>query len=74
MRRLYGLLPPLYFMFIFRFSGECFSGVRAHCAVGLPGAAKLGASIFWTVLKSINIVGSYVGHVFPARVVSGPRC
>ena len=44
MRRLYGLLPPLYFMFIFRFSGECFSGVRAHCAVGLPGAAGFFAS------------------------------
>ncbi|KZV65771.1 GroES-like protein [Peniophora sp. CONT] len=31
-------------------------------AVGLPGAAKLNASIFFTVLKSINIVGSYVGN------------
>ena len=31
-------------------------------AVGLPGSAKLNASIFFTVLKSINIVGSYVGN------------
>ncbi|KAI6116169.1 chaperonin 10-like protein [Pisolithus sp. B1] len=30
-------------------------------AVGLPGSAKLESSIFWTVLKSISILGSYVG-------------
>ncbi|KLO13334.1 mannitol-1-phosphate dehydrogenase [Schizopora paradoxa] len=30
-------------------------------AVGLPNA-PLGANIFWTVFKSINIVGSYVGN------------
>jgi propanol-preferring alcohol dehydrogenase len=30
-------------------------------AVGLPGAAKLEASIFFSVLKSISIIGSYVG-------------
>ena len=29
--------------------------------VGLPND-NLSASIFWTVLKSINIVGSYVGN------------
>jgi len=31
-------------------------------AVGLPGHAKLESSIFWTVLKSITIRGSYVGN------------
>lgn len=31
-------------------------------AVGLPGSATLDASIFFTVLKSINIIGSYVGN------------
>lgn len=31
-------------------------------AVGLPGTAKLEASIFFTVLKSISIIGSYVGN------------
>jgi propanol-preferring alcohol dehydrogenase len=31
-------------------------------AVGLPGAAELEASIFFTVLKSISIIGSYVGN------------
>jgi alcohol dehydrogenase, propanol-preferring len=31
-------------------------------AVGLPGQGKLEASIFFTVLKSINILGSYVGN------------
>ncbi|KAI6043949.1 hypothetical protein EDC04DRAFT_2944250 [Pisolithus marmoratus] len=31
-------------------------------AVGLPGSAKLESSIFWTVLKSISILGSYVGN------------
>ncbi|KAG1790234.1 chaperonin 10-like protein [Suillus plorans] len=31
-------------------------------AVGLPGEAKLEASIFFTVFKSINILGSYVGN------------
>jgi len=30
--------------------------------VGLPGKAKIGASVFWTVVKSINIIGSYVGN------------
>lgn len=30
-------------------------------AVGLPGTAALEASIFFTVLKSITIIGSYVG-------------
>jgi propanol-preferring alcohol dehydrogenase len=30
--------------------------------VGLPGTAILGASIFFTVLKGINILGSYVGN------------
>jgi alcohol dehydrogenase, propanol-preferring len=29
--------------------------------VGLPAQAQIGASIFWTVVKSINIIGSYVG-------------
>jgi hypothetical protein len=33
------------------------------CAVGLPGQAKLNASIFFTVFKALNIVGSYVGCV-----------
>lgn len=32
-------------------------------AVGLPGSARLEASIFFTVLKSISIIGSYVGWV-----------
>ncbi|KAG5335346.1 Alcohol dehydrogenase 3 [Termitomyces sp. T112] len=31
-------------------------------AVGLPGKANLEASIFFTVFKSINILGSYVGN------------
>jgi propanol-preferring alcohol dehydrogenase len=31
-------------------------------AVGLPGKATLEASIFFTVFKSINILGSYVGN------------
>jgi propanol-preferring alcohol dehydrogenase len=31
-------------------------------AVGLPGEAKLEASIFFTVFKSLNIKGSYVGN------------
>ncbi|KAH7905462.1 chaperonin 10-like protein [Hygrophoropsis aurantiaca] len=31
-------------------------------AVGLPGEAKLDASIFFTVFKSISIKGSYVGN------------
>ncbi|KAG6820287.1 hypothetical protein H0H93_002725, partial [Arthromyces matolae] len=30
--------------------------------VGLPGKAKLEASIFFTVFKSISILGSYVGN------------
>jgi len=35
--------------------------------VGLPGKAQIGASIFWTVVKSINIIGSYVGNRQDAR-------
>jgi len=31
-------------------------------AVGLPAHAQIGAAVFWTVVKSINIVGSYVGN------------
>lgn len=31
-------------------------------AVGLPGTATLDASIFFTVLKGISILGSYVGN------------
>ncbi|KAH9992123.1 GroES-like protein [Russula vinacea] len=31
-------------------------------AVGLPGQAQISASVFWTVVKSINIIGSYVGN------------
>ena len=31
--------------------------------VGLPGKGKLAADIFYTVTKSINILGSYVGYV-----------
>jgi propanol-preferring alcohol dehydrogenase len=31
-------------------------------AVGLPGDAKLEASVFFTVLKNISILGSYVGN------------
>lgn len=31
-------------------------------AVGLPAEAKLDASIFFTVFKSITIHGSYVGN------------
>ncbi|KIJ15955.1 alcohol dehydrogenase [Paxillus involutus ATCC 200175] len=31
-------------------------------AVGLPGDANLEVSIFWTVIKSITIKGSYVGN------------
>ncbi|KAK0222808.1 mannitol-1-phosphate dehydrogenase MPDH1 [Armillaria nabsnona] len=36
-------------------------------AVGLPGEAKLEASIFFTVFKSISILGSYVGNRQDAR-------
>ncbi|KAL0960013.1 hypothetical protein HGRIS_011663 [Hohenbuehelia grisea] len=36
-------------------------------AVGLPGKATLEASIFFTVLKSISILGSYVGNRQDAR-------
>lgn len=42
-------------------------------AVGLPGTAKLEASIFFTVLKSISIIGSYVGYV-PFAFVPEPSC
>ncbi|EMD35531.1 hypothetical protein CERSUDRAFT_85490 [Gelatoporia subvermispora B] len=35
--------------------------------VGLPAQAKLSADIFFTVIKSINIVGSYVGNRQDAR-------
>lgn len=38
-------------------------------AVGLPGAAKLEASIFFTVLKSISIIGSYVGYALPRSFI-----
>lgn len=40
-------------------------------AVGLPGSAALEASIFFTVLKSISIIGSYVGYVPSAFVYLG---
>lgn len=33
--------------------------------VGLPARASLNADIFFTVIKSINIIGSYVGYVLP---------
>ncbi|KAL0580860.1 alcohol dehydrogenase [Marasmius crinis-equi] len=36
-------------------------------AVGLPGDAKLEASIFFTVFKSIKVLGSYVGNRQDAR-------
>ncbi|KAK0244960.1 chaperonin 10-like protein [Armillaria nabsnona] len=36
-------------------------------AVGLPGDATLNASIFFTVFKSISILGSYVGNRQDAR-------
>ncbi|KAG7439965.1 GroES-like protein [Guyanagaster necrorhizus] len=36
-------------------------------AVGLPGTATLNASIFFTVFKSISILGSYVGNRQDAR-------
>ncbi|ESK84817.1 mannitol-1-phosphate dehydrogenase [Moniliophthora roreri MCA 2997] len=36
-------------------------------AVGLPGKATLDASIFFTVFKSIKILGSYVGNRQDAR-------
>jgi len=35
--------------------------------VGLPGAGKLSADIFFTVTKSISILGSYVGNRQDAR-------
>ncbi|EKM48743.1 uncharacterized protein PHACADRAFT_214679 [Phanerochaete carnosa HHB-10118-sp] len=35
--------------------------------VGLPARASLNADIFWTVTKSINIIGSYVGNRQDAR-------
>ncbi|TCD70709.1 alcohol dehydrogenase [Steccherinum ochraceum] len=35
--------------------------------VGLPGHGKLAADIFYTVTKSINILGSYVGNRQDAR-------
>ena len=35
--------------------------------VGLPARASLSADIFFTVVKSINIVGSYVGNRQDAR-------
>jgi hypothetical protein len=31
--------------------------------VGLPAKAQINAPIFWTVVKSISILGSYVGYV-----------
>ncbi|THH17552.1 hypothetical protein EW146_g3276 [Bondarzewia mesenterica] len=36
-------------------------------AVGLPAKAQLSASVFWTVVKSISILGSYVGNRQDAR-------
>ncbi|KAK1230900.1 alcohol dehydrogenase [Marasmius sp. AFHP31] len=36
-------------------------------AVGLPGEATLDASIFFTVFKSIKVIGSYVGNRQDAR-------
>ncbi|SJL11406.1 related to ADH1-alcohol dehydrogenase I [Armillaria ostoyae] len=36
-------------------------------AVGLPGTSTLNASIFFTVFKSISILGSYVGNRQDAR-------
>lgn len=35
--------------------------------VGLPARASLSADIFFTVVKSINIIGSYVGNRQDAR-------
>lgn len=35
--------------------------------VGLPAQAQLGAPIFWTVVKGISIIGSYVGNRQDAR-------
>ncbi|KAJ3484831.1 hypothetical protein NLI96_g5361 [Meripilus lineatus] len=35
--------------------------------VGLPGQGKLAADIFFTVIKAINILGSYVGNRQDAR-------
>jgi propanol-preferring alcohol dehydrogenase len=35
--------------------------------VGLPGNAQISAPIFWTVVKSISILGSYVGNRQDAR-------
>ncbi|KAI0260290.1 GroES-like protein [Gloeopeniophorella convolvens] len=35
--------------------------------VGLPAKAQIGAPIFWTVVKSISIYGSYVGNRQDAR-------
>ncbi len=37
--------------------------------VGLPATATLNADIFFTVTKSINILGSYVGYVIAAACV-----
>ena len=37
-------------------------------AVGLPGNAALEVSIFFTVLKSISIIGSCIGYVPSASV------
>lgn len=36
-------------------------------AVGLPASASLSADIFFTVVKSISILGSYVGNRQDAR-------
>ncbi|KAJ7746243.1 chaperonin 10-like protein [Mycena metata] len=41
---------------------EYLRGGGTLMAVGLPGRASLEASIFFTVFKSISILGSYVGN------------
>ncbi|KAJ7503467.1 hypothetical protein B0H11DRAFT_1711333, partial [Mycena galericulata] len=41
---------------------EYLRGGGTLMAVGLPGNASLEASIFFTVFKSISILGSYVGN------------
>ncbi|KAF7375305.1 PKS-ER domain-containing protein [Mycena sanguinolenta] len=41
---------------------EYLRGGGTLMAVGLPGKASLEASIFFTVFKSISILGSYVGN------------
>ena len=61
-------LPPLYPLFITSQSSgytQAIDYLRENgrlMAVGLPADAKLDASIFFTVFKSITIHGSYVGN------------